>query len=252
MIFIYVLELEGGKYYVGKSETPADRIKEHIEGRGSAWTALHKPVKIEQMFGGDAFDEDKYVKIYMSLFGIDNVRGGSYCKVQLDESQRQILQQELRGANDECFQCGQKGHFIGECGQQSAVKEVVQVVDTCQRCGRKGITSTNVMHQLTKMANTLNHVKFVVLVLRKNVVLVVIVRHALVMKKKSSMYMVHVIDVAEKDISLIVVMRKLTQMVFILVTSRYELKFYLFYINSSISTNGRTMCYMWRESRSHG
>lgn len=40
---VYVLELEGGRFYVGKSETcVATRIKKHYEGNGAAFTQKFK------------------------------------------------------------------------------------------------------------------------------------------------------------------------------------------------------------------
>ena len=35
---IYILKLEGGNYYVGKTDNPTKRYQEHVEGKGSAWT----------------------------------------------------------------------------------------------------------------------------------------------------------------------------------------------------------------------
>ena len=37
-MFIYILELEEGKYYVGKTEDPTYRIESHFASNGSAWT----------------------------------------------------------------------------------------------------------------------------------------------------------------------------------------------------------------------
>jgi predicted GIY-YIG superfamily endonuclease len=35
---VYVLQLEDGKYYVGKTADLPKRFKEHREGNGAAWT----------------------------------------------------------------------------------------------------------------------------------------------------------------------------------------------------------------------
>ena len=113
---IYVLELKHGKYYVGKSADPQKRFDEHRAGHGSAWTRLHPPIRIERLMkGASAFDEDRYVKEYMARHGVENVRGGSYSAVELDEVQRHAIQQELRGASDACMRCGRRGHFVGSC-----------------------------------------------------------------------------------------------------------------------------------------
>ena len=45
---------------------------------------MHRPLRVvEIQKGGDRYDEDKLVKKYMSKYGVNNVRGGSYCKVNL-------------------------------------------------------------------------------------------------------------------------------------------------------------------------
>eukprot|EP00026_Physarum_polycephalum_P013763 Phypoly_transcript_14203.p1 GENE.Phypoly_transcript_14203~~Phypoly_transcript_14203.p1 ORF type:complete len:126 (+),score=8.81 Phypoly_transcript_14203:63-440(+) len=104
MVFIYVLELAGGKYYVGKSDLPSYRIGDHIQGQGSAWTKLYPMREIFSVQEATSqFDEDKVTKEMMSMFGIDNVRGGSYCQVNLPAETRRFLEREIRGATDACL-----------------------------------------------------------------------------------------------------------------------------------------------------
>ena len=43
---IYILRLEGGKYYVGKSDNPTKRYQEHLNGSGSAWTKKYPPISV--------------------------------------------------------------------------------------------------------------------------------------------------------------------------------------------------------------
>ena len=50
---IYVLELEDGKYYVGKSENPENpynRIQIHFKKNGSEWTKFHLPIRVFNVF----------------------------------------------------------------------------------------------------------------------------------------------------------------------------------------------------------
>ena len=113
---IYILKLQGGKYYVGKTNNPMKRYQEHLEGRGSAWTKKHKPISVEKVIkNASPFDEDKYTKEYMAKYGIDKVRGGSYVSLELDEVQEEALTREIWGAKDCCANCGRKGHFIMDC-----------------------------------------------------------------------------------------------------------------------------------------
>jgi len=117
MTKIYVLRLESGKWYVGKtSKDVKTRFKEHATGRGSAWTDLHKPVRIEKIIdNAGAFDEDKVTKEYMAKYGIDNVRGGSYVQPDLDEVQTYTVQKEIWAASDCCTNCGRHSHFVSRC-----------------------------------------------------------------------------------------------------------------------------------------
>lgn len=117
--YIYVLELSNNKYYVGKtSKNVMTRFNKHVKGSGfgSSWTRLHTPLKIlEQFETVDVFDEDKYTKKYMEKYGIENVRGGSYCKIILDDWQIKALKNELMTTNNLCFNCGKHGHFASNC-----------------------------------------------------------------------------------------------------------------------------------------
>jgi predicted GIY-YIG superfamily endonuclease len=113
---IYILRLEENKYYIGKSDNVDKRYQEHLNGYGSAWTKKYRPVSIiKKIANSSPFDEDKYTKEYMSKYGIDNVRGGSYVQINLDEFHTEALKMEIWGAKDLCTQCGRNGHFVKDC-----------------------------------------------------------------------------------------------------------------------------------------
>jgi len=116
MVFIYVLRLTNGKYYVGKTTNPEFRLETHFKSGGSAWTTRYKPIQIVEIIPNcDNYDEDKYTKKYMDKYGIDNVRGGSFVSMTLDKSTIQLLTQMNNGTNDKCFICQKSGHFAKEC-----------------------------------------------------------------------------------------------------------------------------------------
>ena len=119
---IYILRLEGGRYYVGKSDNIMNRYVQHMNGSGSAWTRKYKPVALEKKIENvSPFEEDKYTKEYMSKYGMDKVRGGSYVEITLSDFQKQSLNTEMWAAKDCCTQCGRKGHFVKSC---SAITDV--------------------------------------------------------------------------------------------------------------------------------
>lgn len=117
LFYIYALELIGKKYYIGKTTRDVfSRYTEHKKGVGAQWTKIHKPIKMIEFFETtDKFDEDKYTKKYMEKYGIENVRGGTYSKIYLDEYQLKILELEFRTANNLCFKCGSSKHYTSKC-----------------------------------------------------------------------------------------------------------------------------------------
>jgi hypothetical protein len=115
-MIIYILELENGKYYVGKTNNLDKRLNQHKYGFGSEWTKKYKFINLIEIINSESnFDEDKYTKIYMDKFGIDNVRGGSYNKIELTNNQKENLMTELRTSNNICYRCGRNSHFIKNC-----------------------------------------------------------------------------------------------------------------------------------------
>jgi len=141
---IYILKLVDDCYYVGKTTNIEERYFQHTSGKGSLWTKIHRPIKIEKLIDNcDIFDEDKYVKKYMAMFGIDKVRGGSYVKEHLDEEQIKTIQKEINASMDLCVNCGQADHFIKDCKvNKQTINKVINVSNSeikmfaCQYCDK--------------------------------------------------------------------------------------------------------------------
>ena len=142
---VYVLKLQGGNYYVGKSDDVIGRFQEHMRGNGSAWTRKHKPISIvESLDGVSVFEEDKVTKQYMAKYGIEKVRGGSYVMEELSEFHKEALNMEIWAAKDCCTQCGRKGHFVKDCHASTDVSgnsivyedEEYEVEWECEYCDR--------------------------------------------------------------------------------------------------------------------
>jgi len=132
MVYIYILQLENGKYYVGKTNNPSFRLESHFNSTGSAWTKLYKPIKLVELIPNcDDYDEDKYTRIFMDKYGIDNVRGGSFVSVELEKSTIHHLTQMKNGTNDKCFNCGKSGHFAKDCKNKTEIIEEKDEPCTC-------------------------------------------------------------------------------------------------------------------------
>lgn len=151
---IYVLKLEQGKWYVGKSNDVARRYEQHLQGiHGSAWTKKYKPIKIDYEKNTESpFDEDLEVKKLMIIYGIENVRGGSYIYEKLTKVQIEMLEREVSSALDKCHKCGKTGHFASKCIETKApIKRAPKSRQgSCYKCGRYGHWATTCYANTTK------------------------------------------------------------------------------------------------------
>ena len=134
MSTLYVLQLEDGKWYIGKTDDIAKRYQQHKSGyNGSHWTKVYKPIKIERSQQiVSVHDENNITKDYMKKYGIDNVRGGSYTQVELEDYQYECLKYEIRCISDCCFKCGKSDHFAKDCKEDVAYNE--DVYYACEKC----------------------------------------------------------------------------------------------------------------------
>jgi predicted GIY-YIG superfamily endonuclease len=163
---IYVIRLEGGRYYIGKSDNVMNRYQQHLNGNGSAWTRKYKPVSLEKIIENvSSFEEDKITKEYMSKYGIDKVRGGSYVEVELGEFHTQALKMEIWGATNLCTNCGRPGHFIKDCySKTDAAGNKIEYEDSpdeeweCDYCDRTFATQFGcIIHEKSCKYKTRNN-----------------------------------------------------------------------------------------------
>lgn len=148
-ILIYVLLLNDNCYYIGKTTKHVDeRFNEHMKG-SAAWTTLHTPIKIiETLNTTNPMDEDSVTKKYMLKYGIENVRGGSYTKITLDDWMIQALKHEFSSIDNCCYKCKKPGHFAKEC------YNLIEYYENLIKGKMDDITVINV---ITNEINRLNH-----------------------------------------------------------------------------------------------
>lgn len=140
---IYCLELKNGYYYVGKSHDIESRFITHMEGNACSWTCIHKPLRIIQVLKNvNPFEEDRMVKQYMGLYGIDKVRGGTYVREILSRDEIYFIQREIWSAYGRCIRCGRDNHFASGCHANtdiydSTIDDWESICDTCDRNGHR-------------------------------------------------------------------------------------------------------------------
>ena len=79
---IYLLHLEYGKKYIGKTVDINKRMNQHFYGYGSEVTKKFRPISYEILdscYGYFADDlENNYTREFINIYGYENVRGGKY------------------------------------------------------------------------------------------------------------------------------------------------------------------------------
>lgn len=134
MTTLYVLQLEQNKYYVGRTNDIDKRLVEHAAGKGAEWTVLYKVVKVVEIIKDcKPQDEDAMTITYMKKYGIENVRGGTFCSIILNNETLKLLTKMINTQESGCYKCGEKGHYANECGNGEKLALV-----TCYKCGEKG------------------------------------------------------------------------------------------------------------------
>ena len=123
MVNIYVLELEQGKYYVGKTDHTFKRFNQHVTGDGAKWT---KKYKVKDLFefhrGRTDADENRITLQMMKKYGIKNVRGGSWSQLKLSKKSINSLERRINGrrhskvnSSKKCTKCGRNNHTAQNC-----------------------------------------------------------------------------------------------------------------------------------------
>ena len=108
MFTIFVLKCDENKYFVGKTNNIDFGLNNNFDSENSEWIIKYKPIKIEKLYYKcEVHDEDKYTIKYMKRFGKNNVRGGIFSKLDLDNKDQEIISKMMRESNNnKCILCG--------------------------------------------------------------------------------------------------------------------------------------------------
>ena len=115
-MYVYIIQLEDNRFYVGTTCNPQFSMSRHFNAAGTPWTTKYNPIKIIEFIPDcDKYDEDKHVRRYMENYGIDRVRGGSFCDEVLPDAMRRMLEDMKHVTETACSKCGQHGHLMRNC-----------------------------------------------------------------------------------------------------------------------------------------
>ena len=134
---LYVTQLEHNKYYVGYSaRLHNERLLQHINGEGALWTRKYKPVDVifvDQQ--GQREAENALTLHVMHEYGWYNVRGGSWCQVDIKYPPRELA--SSKGLQNFRLNPGKKKRR-GSSPDTNVLGDVKRLSrsSVCTRCGR--------------------------------------------------------------------------------------------------------------------
>jgi hypothetical protein len=79
---VYILRLQNNRWYVGWTNNPRRRWKEHFFNPKVKWLVENPPIEVAYQFYGTLRDESAATIQLAHWHGIANVRGGAYAKNQ--------------------------------------------------------------------------------------------------------------------------------------------------------------------------
>lgn len=140
MNFVYVLQCEESKIYVGQTTNIVRRFEEHKNGEGSSWTRKYKALSILELVTTSLndFREVALTLQYMLKYGISNVRGGPFSHIELNKQDLKAISSMMR---NNAFP---KQWFPMECDADLFEEETPTKRIRTTRCGLPWITSEDI------------------------------------------------------------------------------------------------------------
>ena len=124
---VYVLELSGGNFYVGKSENIESRISQHEKDSGASWTKVHPIIGrvdtiTQQMDDLESWERAETLEL-AHKYGIEKVRGHTWTQKILTEQKKNEFISQIRERKDLCRKCGSPDHMISSCRSKEKAPE---------------------------------------------------------------------------------------------------------------------------------
>jgi predicted GIY-YIG superfamily endonuclease len=109
MAYVYTLNLENGRKYVGMTSNLNKRINDHFNGNGAKWTQKYSPISVNSVkkVSDVSCAKKLETKIYNKMkdyHGIEKVRGAGHTSSI-----------EPKKKSSGCYRCGRESHWIVDC-----------------------------------------------------------------------------------------------------------------------------------------
>ena len=122
---VYVLQLEQGRYYVGKTSRAVGlRIQEHFSSPKPAWIRAYRPIAAVTPMTFLPADLESWERAEtlerMWVHGATRVRGWQYTRLNLTSTEKSQIVMELCERKNLCRKCGNAGHMYSNCQKKFA------------------------------------------------------------------------------------------------------------------------------------
>ena len=160
MIHIYVYKCSDNKYYIEKTTLEGNiRFLQHLtEDNICTFTNNYPPIEIIEKYDThDLLDEDKIIKKYMMIDGINNVRGGSYTSFKLEDWQIKSLEHEFVYVSNPCLKYNKQGHLPQDCVIDNELLLYLDSFDTLDKMNHEIIKITKIYNKISILQQKINN-----------------------------------------------------------------------------------------------
>lgn len=137
MYQVYVVKLDNGKYFIGHTKKTRN-LPEQIEKLNIEWLKINPIKQILKVYNHcDKYDVDKYTKKYMEVYGVENVRGGSYYNVNIRKEELEQIKKEFEKKEiyeyESSSEKEEKEEYIEDSFDK--IEKEFEIINKCSRCG---------------------------------------------------------------------------------------------------------------------
>ncbi|AYV83372.1 MAG: putative endonuclease [Hyperionvirus sp.] len=127
---LYVILFDSGNYYVSVTTTPKEVILNEFvddgtdEKQQNEWLSDKEPVEIVEYYPLKSMSEiDQKVILYMAMYGVDKVRGGSFTDSTFDKKQLAMIDKMIANNVTFCKKCKLPDHNTKDCKEAKIDKK---------------------------------------------------------------------------------------------------------------------------------